>query len=71
MSQLPFALIAMGSLVAGSMLVYLQACRWASIDVIPACRQRRVVRWRRLAPPLIVAALFLVALGAALAPLTL
>ncbi len=70
MAELPLALVATGSRVAGSMLVYLQAVRWAPQEVIPACRQRRVVRWRRLAPPLIGVSLALVAIGFALAPLT-
>ncbi|MDP9239373.1 MAG: hypothetical protein M3O55_01870 [Actinomycetota bacterium] len=47
-------LVAAGMLGLGSMLVYLQACRWADWRFIPARRRSSVIAWHRRAPLLIV-----------------
>lgn len=43
-------LVAAGMLRLGSMLVYLQACRWADWRLIPAQRRSSVIAWHRRAP---------------------
>lgn len=47
-------LIAPGLLGTGWMLVYLQACKWADLELIPARRRSSVLGWQRRAPLLIV-----------------
>lgn len=67
LQEVALGMLAGGTLGVLSMLVYIQACRWATMDLIPPGRRRRVRRWLRMAPHLIVISTILMAVGLALA----
>ncbi len=56
-------LIGAGMLSLVSMLVYLQACRWADWELIPAQRRSSVLGWQRRAPLLILLSAALTGVG--------
>jgi hypothetical protein len=64
-------LIAVGMLGGVWMFAYLQACKWADWELIPAHRRSSVLAWQRRAPLLIVLSAAVAGLGLLLTLLSL
>jgi hypothetical protein len=63
LGQVGLSLVAAGVLGALSLPIFLQACKWADWELIPGHCHRRVLRWQRSAPMLIVFSGGLIAVG--------